>query len=266
MFTQTLAKLKHRWLLMNFKPGMYERNLYGISLKVFTNSLFSDVLFGPKRTDWKEIRFIQENLISNGDTVCDVGANIGFTTMFMSKCATGVKAYGVEPNPINLEAFYKNIELNELENTVFVIPAAASTISGDKIRLTVHPNSALASANEKQQTYVAETVSLDEYFSAPDKQLPNFLKVDVEGAELLVLQGAKKILANCPKLAIEIHVVNFSDPLQTIHELFALIDLSRYRSFIQLEVDGAIIPFNASLHSAEALSKLVNVHLFCIPK
>jgi FkbM family methyltransferase len=264
MFTNLKARLRHRWQLMNFRPAIYNRDLYGISLKVFTNSLFAEVLFGPKRTDWKEIKFIQEHMIKDNEVVCDVGANIGFTTMFMSKCAANVLAYAVEPNPVNLQALYKNIELNDLQQQVTVIPFAAGKDAGKKIRLTVHPNSSMAAENEEQETYEAETVSLDLYFSAVEKK-PSLLKIDVEGAELMVLQGAKNILAARPKLAIEIHVINFREPLQTLREIFEIIDLKRYHCFIQTVADGEIVPFNESEHTLDQLSALINLHLFCLP-
>lgn len=266
MSANIFEKIKHRWQLISFRPGTYQRNLYGISLTVFTNSLFSKALFGPSRTDWKEIRFIKEHLIAADDVVCDVGANVGFTTMYLSKCATNVIAYGVEPNPLNLEAFYRNIDLNRLEGSVFVIPNAAGSVTGEKIRLTVHPNSSVATATEKQKTYETTIVSLDQYFESSGKKFPTVLKVDVEGAELGVLEGARKILSQTPKLAVEIHVINFNEPVKTITSIFELINLQRYQCYIQPEVDGEIIPFNFSQHSPEQLSRLINVHLFCIPK
>lgn len=264
MFSNLLVKLKHRWQLITFRPKTYERSLYGIKLTVFTNSLFSKALFGPGRTDWKEIKFIKDRMIAANDVVCDVGANIGFTTMFLSKCKENVIAYGVEPNPINLKAFHLNIQLNGLENSVFVIPNAASNKTGDKIHLTVHPNSSFISDTGKYESYETTTISLDEYFLSQNRKLPTVLKVDVEGAELFVLQGARQILSHKPKVAVEIHVINFENPIQTIRDIFELINLSRYDCFIQLKVDGEIIAYNPVEHSPERLSKLVNLHLFCI--
>jgi hypothetical protein len=96
---------------------------------------------------------------------------------------------------------------------------------------------------------------LDEY-----KQLnPTFLKIDVEGFEVQVLQGAKQVLSTRPKLAIEIHTDILSKYGTNVQDLLRLIDLENYKLWIQWE-DGKV-PEEYDLRTP--IEK--RVHLFGIP-
>ncbi len=68
--------------------------------------------------------------IHTGDTVVDIGANIGYYTLLMSNLVgNGGKVFAFEPEPKNFEILQKNLELNQIKN-VIVEQKAVSEFSG----------------------------------------------------------------------------------------------------------------------------------------
>jgi len=146
--------------------------------------------------------------VSPGDTVYDVGANIGYVSLSLAK-RVGVHGQVVsfEPLPQNLESLKNNIDINELAN-VRVMEVAASTGAGDAI-MRVAENLATASLVWHRNVTTAreiivKTVSIDELVEKGAFGLPRFVKIDVEGSEGEVLQGMRRTIATAkPVLFVE---------------------------------------------------------------
>lgn len=138
-------------------------------------------------------------------TAIDVGAHIGYYTILFAKCVgpTG-QVISLEPFPANFALLQKNIELNDMSQ-VRAFHEAVFSCAGE---LTISApddllNSGDASVVHKHGTkqFRVPAVTLDSLCSRPD-----FLKVDVEGAEYDVLLGAKETIAKSrPKMLIELH-------------------------------------------------------------
>lgn len=155
-------------------------------------------------------------LIEPGQTVYDVGANIGFFTMLLSRLVGPQgRVYAFEPIPENLATLRHNVVLNGLSNVTIVEQALSS--STGTAEMFVSPWSAFHSLNvegaSKQSNHgpeagqiVVQTVTLDEFVKGEGVRAPDLLKVDVEGAELIVLEGARETLrARRPLLLCELH-------------------------------------------------------------
>jgi FkbM family methyltransferase len=147
--------------------------------------------------------------VQPGMTAVDIGAHIGYYTLLLAKRVgpTG-RVFAFEPLPVNFALLQKNIELNRLQR-VQTFPQAV--FSRDvELTLTVPddlPNSGNASlvGAEGTKRLRVPAVTLDSV-SAGYGLRPDFLKIDVEGAELDVLLGAKETLARSrPKMLIELH-------------------------------------------------------------
>jgi hypothetical protein len=80
---------------------------------------------------------------------------------------------------------------------------------------------------------VVELTCLDEYVELG----PTLLKIDVEGFEMQVLQGAKHVMSTHPKLAIEIHADQLAQYGASVGDLFRLICIEDYKVWVQWE-DG----------------------------
>jgi FkbM family methyltransferase len=146
--------------------------------------------------------------VSAGDTVYDIGANIGYVSLSLAKrVGPSGAVIAFEPIPQNIKAFRKNIALNPIEN-VRLLEYAASDRAGDAVIRLVE-NSATASLvwhrnNPAATEFSIHTVAIDELVERGELAHPNFVKIDVEGAEGFVLQGMQRTIAAArPVLFVE---------------------------------------------------------------
>ncbi|MBL7849459.1 MAG: FkbM family methyltransferase [Cyclobacteriaceae bacterium] len=163
--------------------------------------------------------------LSPNDVFVDVGANIGYFTVVVGVCLPDTKIVAFEMGHENFRILERNIKLNGL-TTVEMFEAAVADCSGTLF----HQDSAVGSAVLKimeenrdidPDVVKVESVSLDDFFASKAKN-PTFVKIDVEGAEMKVLQGMKKLLKSSSlKLLIEIHprdLVGFSSSREEVLE------------------------------------------------
>jgi FkbM family methyltransferase len=146
--------------------------------------------------------------VSVGDTVYDIGANVGYVSLcFAKQVGTGGCVIAFEPVPRNIEAFRRNIDINNITN-VSLLEAAAAEKAGEAV-IRIAGNLSTASLvwhkNNPSATEICiRTVSIDELVDAGQLGTPNFVKIDVEGAEGSVLQGMRHTVASVrPVLFVE---------------------------------------------------------------
>jgi len=141
----------------------------------------------------REKQKLFEKIITEGSTVLDIGAHVGFYSL-LSSILVGQKGkvYAFEPAHRNLLYLKRHIFINKINN-IFVIEAAVSEQDGYTY-FDEGPSSLLGRISPEGKLMV-KTVSLDSLYSKGEITIPNYLKIDVEGAEMLVLSGAKSILS-----------------------------------------------------------------------
>ena len=152
-------------------------------------------------------RIIRE-YVKSGDTVYDIGANIGYVSLSLSK-QVGAKGRVIafEPVPRNIERLRENIALNKIDN-VQVMECAASNTNGEAI-IRMAENLSMASLvwhqdNPQATEITIRTAVIDEMVESGELPCPSFVKIDVEGFEGGVLQGmAGTIKASMPVLFVE---------------------------------------------------------------
>lgn len=147
-------------------------------------------VFEPFQTE------IVKKEIKKGDTVLDIGANIGYYTLLFAKLVgEGGKVYAFEPDPINFGLLKKNVELNGYQNVV-LIQRAVSNKAG-KIKLYLCENNSgmhrIYKSKFCRRFIEIESIILDEYFKGFDKKI-NFIKLDIEGAEAVAMEGMSRLL------------------------------------------------------------------------
>lgn len=129
----------------------------------------------------------------------DVGANIGIYTLYaLHKHRGNVKAICFEPESLNFSRLNRNILLNHFSKQVLAFPLAlGKTSKTDKLNLsTFQAGGALHSTRfvkqgEEIHTQGCIIKTLDDFLTdAPHMPLPTHLKIDVDGPELDILQGA----------------------------------------------------------------------------
>lgn len=148
-------------------------------------------------------------LLRPGDTFFDVGANIGYHTL--GAAATGAHVYAFEPVPRLRHRLAGNLRLNGLERRVIVSELALSNRSGPAAfylakRLDDGSHSLIPGVpSQSVEQITVRTVRLDDHLQASGVPQPTVMKIDVEGAEALVLDGAGALLdsATPPAVIIE---------------------------------------------------------------
>ena len=124
-----------------------------------------------------------------GMIVYDIGANVGFHSLVYSKLvgSRGV-VYAFEPDPNNIVLLQKHIALNGIDNIVVV--SAAVSNKNDVVGFQEQASQGRLVANSK---YLVRCTTMDDFVKM-GFPLPNFVKIDVEGAELDVLEGGRGVI------------------------------------------------------------------------
>jgi len=146
--------------------------------------------------------------VAAGDAVYDIGANIGFVSLSLSKqVGLNGRVVAFEPVAKNADRLRENIKLNHIAN-IHVLECAASDRRGEAV-IRVSENLSTASLVwHKQDPRAVEltikTVAIDNLVEACEIPKPQFVKIDVEGAEGLALVGMQRTIATArPVVFIE---------------------------------------------------------------
>jgi FkbM family methyltransferase len=156
-----------------------------------------------------ELQEVLPELLTADSVVWDVGAATGFHTLIMARAVGSEgRVVAFEPLPENLVLLRANISLNGFEN-VIVIEQALS----DRARRGVlvpegddEVSIALAEPGYAEGGTEIDVTTADTLLLEGDVPAPSVIKIDVEGAEIELLQGAREILKrHKPVLVVEVH-------------------------------------------------------------
>lgn len=172
--------------------------------------------YGSKRES-SELKMFNK-LISSGDCVFEIGGHIGyFTQIFEDLVGEEGKVLVAEPTPKNRDFLMKNVR----DNTA-VLPFAMADMNGEMEfytekfggftnslvnEFTEASGEALSESQNSDESSISKiTVEVKTVDSMCEQHSvsPNFLKIDVEGAELSVLKGAEQVLKNTKALMVEV--------------------------------------------------------------
>jgi len=132
--------------------------------------------------------------IRPGMTAFDIGANVGAYSLLLGQWVGASGAvYAFEPAPVAFDGLTRHIRLNALDPIVTPIRSAVGA-AATTARLVVGSTageSRLAGSQDVGATTVDVAVTTIDEFCARRQLTPDFIKIDVEGAELDVLRGAR---------------------------------------------------------------------------
>lgn len=168
-----------------------------------------------------------------GDIAIDAGACWGETSLYFAH-EVGPKGAVVafEFIPSNLEAFRKNQRLNPgLQARTHLVPNPLWSSAGRKLYyLDWGPASRVTDDPDRRNDGMVETVTIDGTVERLGLPRVDFLKMDIEGAELAALRGAEaSIRKHRPKLAISVY--HSIEDMETIPRYLAGLDLG-YRFYL----------------------------------
>lgn len=202
---------KNRIVIKKIRDIYYELHLN----QIIDSSLYYNGYFERDSTD--AIR----RIVKPGMTVVDIGANIGCHALPMALLVGSAgKVIAFEPMTWAYTKLLKNISLNEFTNIVVEKKALSNT----KEQRELHFKTSWridGSEKEDKEVESIELLTLDEYLYAKDISV-DFIKIDVDGYELKIIEGAIKTLRkNKPVLLLELGVHTLR---QVDHSLSDLID------------------------------------------
>ncbi len=142
---------------------------------------------------------IFRRIIEPGDVCLDIGANIGwYTTLFQKLVGAKGRVHAFEPVPHIFERLERNVKLSSPPDNVTLNTLALGNEAKD-VDLHVFADvpdghsSISTFGNSDFQTFTSKMTTLDAYLSEHDINNVGLVKMDVEGAELMALQGASKL-------------------------------------------------------------------------
>ena len=154
---------------------------------------------------------IFRKIIERGDICLDIGANIGwYTTLFQKLVGPKGHVYAFEPVPHIFKQLKRNADLNSSLANVTINNLA---LGNEERTVDMHVfanmpdghSSISTFGNTEFETFTSRMTTLDSYFAEHKIDNVSLVKMDVEGAELLALQGAEKLFQQdrLPVLEIE---------------------------------------------------------------
>ena len=132
------------------------------------------------------------HVLRDDDLFIDVGANVGSYTI-LACAAIGASAYAFEPIPNTYKRLVENMRLNHLENRVKCVNIGMGSEPASIVFTSNMDtgNHVLASGEQSDNTISVDVSTLDKVLSG---ESPAVMKIDVEGYEIPVLEGASEIL------------------------------------------------------------------------
>jgi len=172
-----------------------------------------------------------------GDTFIDVGANIGFISLFASHFvgANGV-VYSFEPVPEIFKILQRNISLNEIGNILAYNFALGSTSNS----ATIHYNwdksrgsASLIPYKENSRSREVCIQTLDEFVTENRLFNIRMVKIDVEGWELEVLKGSKNLLSSpsAPIICVEYSNLHKTQGGQLLNIYDFILSINHYQIY-----------------------------------
>ena len=180
-----------------------------------------------------------KEFVPPGSTTVDVGANVGFFTL---KFARWVGEQGcviaIEPDIENFDALAAKVAATGAESRVRLHKAAAAAEAGSVRfeRNELHPGDHRISFGV--EGIVVPAVTVDELVMEPGIPSVSLMKIDVQGAEMLVLEGAKRTLCKMrPALFVEVDDRNLGNLGSSAHALVTHLEQAGYEMH-ELANDG----------------------------
>lgn len=171
--------------------------------------------------------------------VLDIGANLGIARLLMAR-QLGPEGiiYAIDASEAACFIAQENVELNKLTSRIIVVNALVGEESGCTRRLffNTYRWSPMASTTSREMSHenwmTKVSISVDDLVGHLNLQ-PDFVKIDVEGAELETLKGMSQVLrVNRPAIVIEIHdseSEDFSERIRTVLSLFSAYDYEGFK-------------------------------------
>jgi FkbM family methyltransferase len=160
-----------------------------------------------------ELQKAAQDLVKKGMVIYDVGANIGYISLILAHlCGPAGKVYSFEALPANLLRLQGNIVLNQKESIIQIVPKAVIDASRT-VSFLAHSSTSMGKAlgsagrlEEYDQEIKVAGIALDDFVYQGKNPVPDLIKMDIEGGEILAIKGMRQLLKeHKPLFFIELH-------------------------------------------------------------
>ena len=236
-----LTKINYlTWIKIFLESDSYKKkNISGKELIFFVPNQLTewrvDTYFSkePETLEWIDSFEKKENLI-----FWDIGANIGLYSIYNAIKNQNSKTYSFEPSTSNLRVLTRNISLNNLEKKIFIFPIPLT----NKTNLFMQMNEkefveggALNTFGESydfegkkfypEMKYNTLGTSIDYILKTKIIEKPDYMKIDVDGIEHIILDGAKSYLKDLKIKSVLVEInENFKDQYEKVLKIMNMSD------------------------------------------
>lgn len=183
-------------------------------------------------------------LMRASEVAWDVGSNIGVYSIISGKIlGKGGEVQAWEPTPVSFDASRTHLRLNKVSSWCFVNRAAVGDSDGSIVRFGLMstddptPTNRLGALGAR--AIEVPMVTLDGELSR-GRRVPDIVKIDIEGAEMLALRGARALMTRRdarPTIVLAVHPMFLSEFNSSLHQLTEIIRELEYESFT---TEGAV--------------------------
>ncbi len=163
----------------------------------------------------------------------DIGSNIGLFSIYAAAKIENIEVISFEPSTSNLRILSRNISINQLENKIkiFQIPLGASKnnflkFNEQKFNEGESYNSIDSNINfegkkmKSENKYKIFSTNIDQIIDDKILDVPDYIKIDVDGAEHLILKGGTKLFKDTKIKEVQIEInENYIEQYDTIIKL-----------------------------------------------
>ena len=253
-FAKVISLLGLRGVIRSSEERLVRTKINGKPYSISSDDDYLDHVEGEFEP---EMVSLFKSLIQPTDTVLDIGANIGCTSLLFGDLAR--KVYSFEPSPTTHRWLVQNVRMAKLNN-VEPINLGLGKDAGT-FELTFAPNnrsggfvSNLTNASEGHQVEQITIAKGDDFIRERQIAKVDFIKIDVEGFEQSVIQGLAETIARDQSIvALELNhwclnafqrtsVPDFFDFLRSVFPYLYAVDM-RYTSNLRDRLQRELLPF-----------------------
>lgn len=177
-----------KWVIKQWKKAGwhyvdFEKQGIRYRLDILNNSTDEKILTSSKIYDREEIEFLRGQELEPGACFIDIGANTGYYSLSLSRQGFS-KIIAIEPNPPTLRLLMKNIEFNQLQSSIEVVPVCV----GEEGEVSFYSTNNLGGASRLALSTEAEqailpSLPLEKILRMKGVEKVASLKIDIEGFE-----------------------------------------------------------------------------------
>ncbi len=236
-FRRFLFRYLLKWVKNNETQNVITTVLNGVKMNLFVNDWVQQNLFVYGIYEKNETKYWISK-VKTSQIIFDIGTNVGYYSLIAAKQIkkNNGNIYAFEPIKKTYNRLKENIELNSFK-CIQAFNVAVSDKEGEiKINIGDNKNWGMSSLNEHDylsgEFEIVKKIAIDDFCKEQEIKSIDLIKIDVEGAEFMVLKGMETSLNKFkPEILIEIFEPNLKKQNITPADVFNFLWNKGYKSY-----------------------------------